>query len=145
MDSAFKRMADQFGSMIDEMMGGKSFRSSAPHSWVPAVNVYELNDRYVVCVDLAGMDREKIDVFVEDRVLHVRGVRPKPEVPEASEPIGVLRMEIDSGRFHRKVPVPSEVLVTEVRAVYRAGYVWIMLPREKETSASPADGGDAIP
>ena len=140
MESAFKRMADQFGSMIDEMMGGKSFRSSAPHSWVPAVNVYELVDRYVVCVELAGMDREKVDVFVEDRVLHVRGARPKPEVPDATEPIGVLRMEIDSGRFHRKVPVPSDALVLEVRAVYRSGYVWISLPRQKE-----AGDGNATP
>lgn len=131
MDDAYKKMADQFSVMIDEMMGGNYFRSSAPHSWVPAINVYEVNDLLVVCVDVAGMDREKIDVYVEDDVLHVRGVRLKPTVPEVEGPVSVLLMEIDSGRFHRKIPIPAGVRVDETRALYRKGYLWIMLPRER--------------
>ncbi|UCG16154.1 MAG: Hsp20/alpha crystallin family protein [Phycisphaerales bacterium] len=135
MDDAFRKMADQFGSMIDDMLGGKSFRSSAPDSWDPALNVYELDDRYVVCVELAGMDCEKIDVYVEERVLHIRGARAKPAVPDASGPVSVHLMEIDSGRFHRKVPIASDVRVAGVHAVYRKGYVWIDLPREPKISA----------
>lgn len=132
MDEAFKRMADQLGSMLDDVMGGKSFLSSRGDSWVPAINLYEMSDRYVVCVDLAGMEREKIDVYIDDRVLHIRGLRPKPSVPDATTSISVHLMEIDSGKFHRKVPVAEDVDATAVRAVYRKGYVWIELPRLKK-------------
>ncbi len=133
MDEAFKKMADQFSSMIDEMMGGNLFRSSAPDLWVPAINVYELAERYVVCVDLAGMERERIDVYVEGRTLHVRGVRPKPTVPDGEGRVSVHLMEINSGRFHRKVRLTPDVRVADVKAVYRKGYLWIDLPRERQS------------
>ncbi len=132
MDEAFKKMADQFSSMIDEMMGGNQFRSSAPDQWVPAINVYELNDRYVVCVDLAGMEREQIDVYVERRTLHVRGVRPKPSTPDGQGRVSVHLMEINSGHFHRKVRLTPDVRVADVKAVYRKGYLWIDLPRQRQ-------------
>jgi HSP20 family protein len=138
-DEAFKKMAEQFGFLIDDLMGGQSFQSSAPDAWMPSLNLYEVSDRYVVCVDLAGMDREKIDVFVQDRVLHIRGVRPKPAIPDVDESVGVHLMEIDSGKFHRKVTLPADVHVSAVRAIYRNGYVWINLPRgeEKVDDANP--------
>jgi HSP20 family molecular chaperone IbpA len=134
-DDAFKKMADQLGLMIDEMMEGNLFRSSAPDSWNPAVNVYELPDRFVACVELAGMAREQIDVVIDDAVLHVRGTRPKPSVPGTSGPVSVHVMEIDSGKFHRKVPVPADVRVEQVRAVYRRGYLWVDLPRAQPAAA----------
>jgi HSP20 family protein len=128
-DDAFKKMADQLGAMLDDVMGGKSFLSSRGDSWAPSINFYEMADRYVVCVELAGMEREKIDVYIDDRVLHIRGLRPKPSVPDATSRLSVHLMEIDSGRFHRKVPVAADVDASAVRAVYRKGYVWIDLPR----------------
>ncbi len=38
-------------------------------------------------------------------------------------------MEIDSGRFHREVPVPDDLDVAACKASYKNGYVWIILPR----------------
>ena len=129
----FEIMADEMGavmdSMMEEMNSRNYFRSSGRDSWDPPLNFYEVADRFIVCVDLAGMQREQIDVQVKERTLHIRGVRPKPEVPEVADDISVLLMEIDSGKFHRKVPIPGDVDVNAIRAAYRNGYVWIILPR----------------
>ena len=38
-------------------------------------------------------------------------------------------MEIDSGRFHCKVPIAQDVVIDEITAAYRQGYLWIMMPR----------------
>jgi len=132
-EGEIERIVDHMGSMIDEMMNRNFFRSSTPDSWQPALNVYEAPGRFLVCVDLAGMDRREIEVWAEDTTLHVNGVRPKPAIPGASEgeDLSVHVMEIDSGRFHRKVPIPPDVDCKAIRAIYRHGFLWIVMPRTR--------------
>ncbi len=133
MDSVIEHM----GSMIKEMRDQNYFRNSGPDAWRPALNVYEVHDRFVVCVDLAGMDREKIDVGTEDNTLYIRGVRPKPVIPDPPEDVSVQVMEIDSGRFQRKVPIPGDVDPSLIQANYRNGYLWVTMPRRN--SAAPTE------
>ena len=123
------RIIEHVGTMMKEMMDQNYFRASGPDVWRPALNVYEVPDRFVVCVDLAGMSREKIDVSAEHNTLYIRGVRPKPVIPDPPEEVSVQVMEIDSGRFHRKVPIPRDVDQAAIQAHYRNGYLWVVLPR----------------
>ncbi len=127
--SSFDRLAEQLWAMMSEMEGRNYFRSHAPDSWRPRLNVYETADRFVVCVDLAGMPRDKIDVRAADGVLHISGFRKKPTPPGDPEDVGVHLMEIDSGRFHCKVPITRDVVIDEITAAYRQGYLWVMMPR----------------
>jgi len=116
--------------MMNEMGGPNYFRSHAPHSWTPKLNLYQTPDRFMVCVELAGMPREEIDVRAVEGTLHIRGSRKKPDLPDGEgEPVSVDLMEIDSGRFHRKVPIPADVIVDEISAAYRHGYLWVLMPR----------------
>ncbi len=126
----FDKLTEHFGDMVDQMLSRNYFRYAAPDAWNPSVNVYELPDAYVVCVDLAGMDREQIDVQVDGRTLHIRGNRPNPVVPDSAETTCVQMMEIDTGRFHRKLLMPEAVDAERVVANYRNGYLWIRLPRD---------------
>jgi len=128
-EDSFDHIIDHMGSMLDEMLSRNYFRSSGRDSWAPALNVYEAAERYVICVDLAGMERPKIDVRAEGNVLRIRGVRPKPALPDPPEEVSVHVMEIDSGRFHRKVPIPADVDRGAIRAQYRNGYLWVSMPR----------------
>ncbi|MHC4234509.1 MAG: Hsp20/alpha crystallin family protein [Planctomycetota bacterium] len=128
-EDSFDRLIDHMGAMMDEMMSRNYFRSSGPDSWAPALNVYETADRYVICVDLAGMDRNKIDVRAEGRALRICGIRPKPALPDPPDEVSVHLMEIDSGRFHRKVPIPADTDRSGIRAQYRNGYLWLIMPR----------------
>lgn len=131
----FDRLAEHVRSMLEEMHGRNYFRSHGPHTWTPRLNLYETVQHYVVCVELAGMPREEIDVRAEAGVLHIEGVRRKPEFPgECGEPpapqdISVHAMEIDSGRFHRRVPIAEDVVIDKISAAYRHGYLWVFLPR----------------
>lgn len=127
--SSFDELADQMRAMMSEMEGKNWFRSHAPDTWSPRINLYETVDRYVACVELAGMRREEIDLRAMDGVLHIRGMRPKPIVPDDATDVSVHLMEIDSGRFHRKIPLPSDVVVQQIGATYCHGYLWVTLPR----------------
>ena len=135
-DDPMDTVIEHMDSMMKEMMDRNYFRNSGPDSWRPALNVYEVRDRFVVCVDLAGMDREQIDVKAERQILYIRGVRPRPATPNDPEGVSVQVMEIDSGRFQRKVPIPQDVATDSIHAHYRNGYLWITMPR-RPGQASP--------
>lgn len=144
--SDFEKLAEQVWSMMTEMEGRNYFRSHAPHSWRPRLNVYETPQQYVVCVELSGMPREEIDVHAAGGLLHVSGYRQKPALPdvfgggseadeaEEAERVSVHLMEIDSGRFHRKLPIPTDVAVARITATYRQGYLYVVLPRAAEVN-----------
>jgi len=136
--SSFGHMAEHLQAMMNAMEGPHYFRSHGPVSWRPKLNLYETADRHVICIELAGMPREEIDVWTSDGVLHISGDRRKPVLPEDPTDVGVHLMEIDSGRFHRQVPLPPDADLQEVSAVYRQGYLWITLHRKADDSESPA-------
>jgi HSP20 family protein len=126
---SFDHVVRHMGDMVDELLKQNFFRASARDAWQPALNLYEAPDCYVVCVELAGMDRDKIDVQVGNGALYIRGDRPKPQVAGSPDDLSVHVMEIDSGPFKRKVPVPDDVDQAGIQANYRNGYLWVVMPR----------------
>jgi len=133
--TSFDRLAEQVWEIMREMSGRNFFRSHGPRSWQPRVNVYSCDTRVVVCVELAGVRRRDIEVRVGGGALHIGGRRDRPLAPEegdrlgaALEECGVEIMEIDSGRFSRSIPIPAGVMNEKVRASYRNGYLWVVLP-----------------
>ena len=136
-EDSFDHVVRHMGDMVDELLKQNFFRASARDAWQPALNVYEAPDRYVVCVELAGMDRDKIDVQVVNQALYIRGDRPKPQVAGSPDDLSVHVMEIDSGPFKRKIPVPDDVDQAAIQASYRNGYLWITMPRTAASGDSP--------
>ncbi len=124
-----RRLEGRLGGIAYELTRLRFASFYSPATWVPAINAYRCRDGFVICVDLAGLDRSGIDVRVESRRLIIRGQRQLPEPEEtAGPPLHVLAMEIDHGPFAREVVLPAEVDPEEVRAEQRNGLLWISLP-----------------
>ena len=122
-------LSDQIKHMGEAMQRathGRFFRFSPPDAWQPATNLYETKDRYVVCVDLAGVNREEIDVEVQQDVLVIQGQRESPRPQSRSK---VHLMEIDHGNFRRTITIPSSVQMANIKARYVDGYLWVELPK----------------
>ncbi len=122
--------------VIIEHAAYRSFSQFAQtQAWTPAVNVYQVGNQLHVCLDLAGIDRDKIDVRIEPGRLTVSGVRQAPEPdtvkPGQAAPAGpmkILTMEIDYGAFQRVIQVPKHIDLEAVRSEYRQGILWITMP-----------------
>ena len=125
----FTELSKQMRSMLDALQGDQLFGTRSGHGWQPRINVYEVPDAYWVCVELAGVPSDEIDIRVESGILYICGTRPKPSLPAESPTVGVHTMEIDSGAFSREVPLPSDVVIERITANYRDGYLWIELRR----------------
>jgi len=117
---------------------GAAFYGFCPReTWAPAVNLYEGSENYLVCVDLAGVVKEEIEIAVKRHRLVVRGTRAVPQPGESAEESSArLRlhlMEIDHGQFCREVELPENVSEEDIGAAYRDGLLWITLPKKART------------
>ncbi len=123
------------GANMPDPSSNKGYFSYLPNeSWKPNVNLYENDTAYLVCVDLAGVDKRQIDVVVEAQTLRIRGARavPTPEgYPESQQTrMRVHLMEIDHGNFSREVELPADVQTDKIGARHRDGMLWIELPKK---------------
>ena len=122
-------LTDQFRHIgrATQQAGQRSFfRFCPPDAWQPATNLYETENRYMVCMDLAGVNRSEISVEVRQDVLVISGRRESPRPKSRSK---VHLMEIDHGNFCRSIAIPSSVSVENIEARYADGYLWVELPK----------------
>lgn len=100
-------------------------------AWRPRINLYDASDRVVLCVDLAGLDRDSVSIECADGArLKVSGRRDRPTPPDSSTAVcGVEEMEIEDGAFARDVDLPSLVDAAALQVEYERGYLWIVLPK----------------
>ncbi|MGH7213284.1 MAG: Hsp20/alpha crystallin family protein, partial [Tepidisphaeraceae bacterium] len=115
----FGGAARRMGKMIDQIQKGY-YNFYPTETWSPNVNLYETDTSYLVCADLSGVDKEKIDVVIDGQALTLRGTRAVPTAPDAegghaagshtvSGKLRVHVMEIDHGAFARTVELPQDV------------------------------------
>lgn len=98
-------------------------------TWQPAINAFRCDQAYCVCVDLAGVAKEEIELTVKPGILRIRGTRsaPQPDAPQGKT-VRVLALEIDSGDFERELSLPPEVDPGRITAEQKNGLLWIRLP-----------------
>jgi HSP20 family protein len=130
----FGSVGRQLNKILDQVH--KGYYSFYPADiWTPNVNLYEVEEGYRVCVDLAGVEKEKIEITVHQQRLVLKGHRQVPCHPDGdceapNKRVRVHLMEIDQGSFSREVELPDDANPESITAVYRNGLLWIELPRK---------------
>ena len=102
------------------------FRSS----WTPAVDIYETeNHDLVLKAELPGLDRDDIEVTVENSTLVLKGSKKfEAEVKDEN----YRRVERAYGTFHRSFTLPNTVDASRVSADYKHGVLTVKLPVREE-------------
>jgi HSP20 family protein len=105
----------------------------SPHmAWTPAVDVFETATHYVVKVELAGIERDRLRVQLDGGQLVIEGCRDDA-CPE--ERVTCHQMEIPYGHFRRTIFVSRDVDAEHVSAHYESGFLTVRIPRSQ---AGPA-------
>jgi HSP20 family protein len=116
-----------FGSLFDSPTGTN--RASAARRFVPAVDLVEEDERYVLRADLPGVREQDVKVEVKDNVLTVSGERHS-EQQEREQ--GYRRVERTSGSFSRSLVLPEGVDPTQVQARIEHGVLEVSVPKPAE-------------
>ena len=110
-------------------------QSDAGHSvadWVPAVDIVEEQERFVLRADVPGVKPEDIDVNMENGVLSVSGERPHESTEEAQ---GMRRVERVSGKFYRRFNLPDTADAQEISARSANGILEVVIPKQPQVQA----------
>ncbi len=124
-----RRLHGQLGDIVYQLTRVQFAHFYPPRTWTPAINAYRCPHEITICVDLAGVDKNALELRVEARRLHIGGRREAPEPASAEHKASqILAMEIDYGPFAREVALPAEVDARRITAEQSNGLLWIHLP-----------------
>src|ERR1041385_3412505 len=100
--------------------------------WTPAADIYETDSGYLIAMDLPGIDREALQLDVDDSRLAVKGTRTIAEPNQH-------RTERPRGKFLRTFTIPGSVDQAQIGAEYKDGVLHIRLPRRSEQKPKKID------
>jgi HSP20 family protein len=96
---------------------------------MPAMDLVETADHFVLRADLPGMSEEDVTIEVEDRALTVSGER-KAEHTESKD--GYHRIERAFGSFSRSLTLPEGVNPESVSANFDRGVLEVQIPKPEQ-------------
>ncbi len=120
-----KKFEDFFESASRRLTPGL-FRLPLSNRWKPAVDVYETANEIVVLVDLAGINKEEIEVTFDGDNLRIMGSRRDIT---STPKVRLHQMEIDFGNFERLIAISAQVDKNKISATYRRGFLQITLTK----------------
>jgi HSP20 family protein len=102
---------------------------STTRRWIPAMDLVETEDDFVLKADLPGLKEEDVNIEVEENVLTVSGER-KSEHEDKRE--GYVRVERSYGSFRRSLTLPKGVDAEAVTANFDNGVLEVHIPKPEE-------------
>jgi HSP20 family protein len=97
--------------------------------WIPAMDLVETQDHFVVRADLPGVTEEDISIELEDNVLTISGER---KLEEKAEKEGYFRVERSFGRFARTLTLPDGVDAEAIDAQFDSGVLEVRIPKPEQ-------------
>ncbi len=101
-------------------------------AWSPSVDIFENKDSIVLEAELPGMNREDIELSIENNVITIGGSRHFEKKDEGDT---YYRVERSSGSFTRSFTLPQTVTSEDVTAEFKNGVLRVSLPKREETKA----------
>ncbi len=116
---------------------GTLFESPTPASgaagglrqWVPAMDLVETKNHFVLRADLPGLTESDVKIELEDNVLTLAGER-KAEHDERKE--GYYRIERASGTFSRSLTLPEAIDPEAIQATFTNGVLEVRVPKPEQ-------------
>ena len=114
LNERMRRMLEQtFGGLLDE-----------PAGWIPAVDIEETEDAYVVEAEVPGVKRQEVNIEVSGNELSISG-----ELKERKREGVVRRRTRRVGRFEFRVSLPGELKPEGIDAKLNDGVLSVRVPK----------------
>ena len=97
--------------------------------WMPAMDLVESGDQFVLRADLPGLSEEDVKIELEDSTLTISGER---KVEHEAEHEGYYRVERATGSFQRSLTLPKGVDPTAVTASFDRGVLEVRIPKPEQ-------------
>ena len=114
--------------------------------WLPAMDLYETEDAFVIAADLPGIHLENVDIQFDRGSLTISGTRAATLPASDKTQLRVFNAERATGSFSRSVRLPEHVDAEKISATFADGVLTVKvpkaaaaLPRKIQVRASASD------
>ncbi len=128
----FGTLQERINRMFDETMRALSPQEGEElerGAWMPAVDIHETDNEYVVKADLPGLKKEDIQIDLKDSTLTLKGEK---RFEEKVSKDNYIRTERAYGTFVRSFTLPHNVDSEKIKASYKDGVLELTLPKKEE-------------
>jgi HSP20 family protein len=125
----FEDIYDRMGQLMN-LAFGLAPVDLTDAAWTPLADLSETDDAYIVKVDVPGVNKDQIDVQMQDRQLSVTGEIPEPKDGDGRRQ---HRRSRRTGRFELHTHLPADVNADGVRGELADGVLTVTVPKA-ETS-----------
>ena len=118
--SSFERTLDTIFRSVNPMF------AESERAWNPQIDVFETPQEIFITAEIAGVEKEDLDVEINHRAIRISGRRiPRPHVDQASFRLA----EIQYGTFERTLNLPAPIDPEIVSATYANGLLQLRLAK----------------
>jgi HSP20 family protein len=129
LQSEMNRLFNTFFESPSTGAGAGGGNGGALRRWLPAMDLVETDDHFVLRADLPGLSQDDVSIELEDNVLTVAGER-KAEHEDQKE--GFYRVERSFGHFRRSLTLPEGVNAEGITASFDKGVLEVRIPKPEE-------------
>jgi HSP20 family protein len=122
-------MQSEMNRLFNTFFDSPSRGAQSPRRWIPAMDVVEADDHFVLRADLPGMAEGDVNIEVDDNVLTISGER-KSEHEERKD--GYYRVERAFGSFRRSLSLPEGVDAEAIQASFNSGVLEVSIPKPEQ-------------
>jgi len=123
-------MRDGIDRMFEDLAGQMEMdRDSGLMRLVPAADIVENKDGFMVTAELPGLKKEEIKVTVQNNVLTISGEKKK-ELESQNDM--AHKLERSYGSFSRTFELPAVVDASRINAEFKDGVLKVELPKIEE-------------
>jgi len=118
-----------FSTFFDSPTPSNGRGRAVARRWVPAMDVVQTDDHFVLRADLPGLSESDVQLEVEDNVLTISGER-KSEQEQKGQ--GYYRLERSFGSFSRSLTLPEGVEPDAIEASFDSGVLEVRIPKPEQ-------------
>ena len=122
-------LQSEMNRLFNTVFDGPTPTGSTMRRWMPAMDLLESGDDFVLKADLPGMSEEDVSIELEDSTLTISGERKAEHQAEGE---CYYRVERSTGSFSRSLTLPKGVDPEAVSARFDRGVLEVRVPKPAE-------------
>jgi HSP20 family protein len=118
-----------FSANFGDWLSNDTVPSLAAGRWMPAVDIREESERFILTADVPGVDPKDIEITMENGILTIKGERQQEQVNEGDN---YRRVERQYGSFYRRFSLPDTADADRITASSKNGVLEVVIPKSEE-------------
>ena len=119
--------------LLREELSEDHLSSQGGHTYVPQADVCETAHEITILVDLPGISKENIDLFITGNKIIIEAIKRDKRSPRNARYYCIERL---FGKVQRTIDIPAPVHTGRVEAIMRNGVLVIRMPKIEDRRGS---------